>query len=715
MTSFSSEFENQRVLIIDDNPAIHEDFRKVLMGSSDSEREVDAAAAMLFGSSPGMVESKRFELGFACSGQEGLDAVRKARDQSAPFAVAFVDIRMPNGWDGIETVARIWEIDSEIQIVLCSAYSDYSWEEMMSRLGVSERLLILKKPFDNIEVLQLAHALTNKWEMARQARRTMDQLNRMVEERTAELHATNARLRAEIAERTQVQEALRLSEQRFSRVFSANPLPMLLIRASDAAAVDVNQAFVDFNGQEREAVLGNSPTALGLTIEGYESLTDVPQLAAGERLVSHPSFIRDHAGEDRASLLWLEPVELLDGPHFLVIIHDISLQRTLEERLRHSEKMEAITQLSAGIAHDFNNILTIIQVHATLQLEEQVLATETSEAMTEISTAAGRAATLVNQLLAFSRKQPIRARQVDLCQLLGSMETMLGRVLSAAIDLRFEVPAALPQVWADPSSVEQIILTLAVNARDAMPQGGRLAVSATAVDVNAERASRSRDAREGRFVRLEVKDTGAGIDADLQEKIFEPFFTTKDVGKGSGMGLASVYGLVKQHEGWVEVESAPGEGATFWIYLPIRDTATTRRVVAPSTTTGGTSSGRTVLLVEDDPALRRLVQHALGRCELNVISAADGHEALRVWQESRDQIDLVLTDVVMPGGLSGKDVADRIHADRPEMKVIYASGYSRDLLPMDLECEEGVNFLAKPYVMRTLADTVCRALAPQEN
>ena len=171
MTSFSSEFENQRVLIIDDNPAIHEDFRKVLMGSSDSEREVDAAAAMLFGSSPGMVESKRFELGFACSGQEGLDAVRKAMDQSAPFAVAFVDIRMPNGWDGIETVARIWEIDSEIQIVLCSAYSDYSWEEMMSRLGVSERLLILKKPFDNIEVLQLAHALTNKWEMGRQARR----------------------------------------------------------------------------------------------------------------------------------------------------------------------------------------------------------------------------------------------------------------------------------------------------------------------------------------------------------------------------------------------------------------------------------------------------------------------------------------------------------------------------------------------------------------
>jgi CheY-like chemotaxis protein len=261
--------------------------------------------------------------------------------------------------------------------------------------------------------------------------------------------------------------------------------------------------------------------------------------------------------------------------------------------------------------------------------------------------------------------------------------------------------------------VEQIILTLAVNARDAMPHGGRLAISAMSVDVTAELASRSRDAREGRFVRLEVKDTGTGISPELQEKIFEPFFTTKDVGKGSGMGLASVYGLVKQHEGWVEVESVPGNGATFWIYLPIREVAPTATLTSTSTAPSGTSAGKTVLLVEDDPALRRLVQHALGRCKLNVISASDGHEALRVWQESADQIDLVLTDVVMPGGLSGKDVADRIRLERPDMKVIYASGYSRDLLPMDLECEEGVNFLAKPYVMRTLAETVCRALAPQ--
>ena len=155
----TNELQNQRILIIDDNPAIHDDFRKVLQGSSESEREVDAAAAMLFGNSPGAVESKRFELGFACSGQEGLDSLAVIAE-NIPFAVAFVDIRMPNGWDGIETVTRIWEMDPEIQIVLCSAYSDYSWEEMMSRLGVSERLLILKKPFDNIEVLQLAHALT---------------------------------------------------------------------------------------------------------------------------------------------------------------------------------------------------------------------------------------------------------------------------------------------------------------------------------------------------------------------------------------------------------------------------------------------------------------------------------------------------------------------------------------------------------------------------
>lgn len=715
MKTDPTELQNQRILIIDDNPAIHDDFRKVLLGSSDSEREVDAAAAALFGNRPGIVESKRFELGFACSGQEGLELVRRAVDGGQPFAVAFVDIRMPNGWDGIETVTRIWEKDAGIQIVLCSAYSDYSWEEMMSRLGVSERLLILKKPFDNIEVLQLAHALTHKWEMSRQAAQTFEELNRMVEERTAELHATNERLRAEIAERAQMQEALRLSEQRFSRVFSANPLPMLLIRACDAVAVDVNRAFLDATGKSREQVLGRIPTESGLTIDGFECVSKVPQLVTGERLVSHPGALQDPKGESRASLLWLEPVELLDGPHVLAIVHDVSRQRTLEERLRHSEKMEAIGQLSAGIAHDFNNILTIIQVHATLQMEEQHLPRGTSEAMKEIGMAAERAATLVAQLLAFSRKQPIRARDVDLCRLLGDMETMLSRVLSAAIDLRFEVPASIPTVWADPTCVEQIILTLAVNARDAMPQGGQLAVSATTVEVTPERASRSRDAREGRFVRLEVKDTGAGIDPALQEKIFEPFFTTKDVGKGSGMGLASVYGLVKQHGGWIEVASVPGKGATFWIYVPISESKPAVSPVRTLSSQGTMPPGKTVLLVEDDPALRRLVEHALGRVQLRVIAAADGHEAVRLWAEFSDKIDLLLTDVVMPGGLSGKDVADRIRAERPDIKVIYASGYSRDLLPMQLDCEEGVNFLAKPYVMRTLAETVCRALGPQSN
>ncbi len=706
------ELQNQRIIIIDDNPAIHDDFRKVLLGSSDSEREVDAAAAVLFGDQPNAVESKRFELDFACRGQEGLEMIHDAVAAGRPYALAFVDIRMPNGWDGIETVTRLWEVDSEIQVVLCSAYSDYSWEEMMSRLGVSERLLILKKPFDNIEVLQLAHALTHKWEMSRQASRTLGELNRMVEERTSELHATNLRLREEIAERSQMQEALRLSEQRFSRIFAANPLPMMLIRAKDAASVDVNRAFLEATGHTREQVLGNTPTGAGLEIDGFDCASKVPQLAAGERLISHPGALRDKKGAALASLLWMEPVELLDGLHYLVIIHDVSLQRTLEERLRHSEKMEAIGQLSAGIAHDFNNILTVIQVHATLQLEEQDLLAETSAAMNEINTAAERAATLVNQLLAFSRKQPIRAREVDLCRLLGGMETMLGRVLSAAIDLRFEVPATTPAVWADPTSVEQIILTLAVNARDAMPGGGQLAVSAKVVEVNAERASRSRDAREGRFVRVEVRDTGSGIDPALQEKIFEPFFTTKDVGKGSGMGLASVYGLVKQHEGWIEVTSAVDKGATFAIFLPISASA---QPAAPARVVPGRGQvlpGKTVLLVEDDPALRKLIQHALGRCQLQVISAADGHEAVRLWEESADSIDLLLTDVVMPGGLSGKDVADRIRSERPDMKVIYASGYSRDLLPADLVCEEGVDFLAKPYVMRTLAETVCRALAP---
>ena len=389
----------------------------------------------------------------------------------------------------------------------------------------------------------------------------------------------------------------------------------------------------------------------------------------------------------------------------LTTVADITEHKRLGEQLRQSQKMEAIGQLAGGVAHDFNNILAIIQIQIDLLASEGHLLASQQDYAREIGKATQRAANLTRQLLLFSRKQQPQPRDLDLNDIVTNITKMLQRTLGEEVQLHFQLAPESLFIHADLGMMDQILVNLAVNARDAMPQGGRLVIETDAVEFDAETAARVPQARPGSYACLTVSDTGRGIPAHILPRIFEPFFTTKDVGKGTGLGLATVFGIVQQHQGWVSVYSEAGLGATFRIYLP--RLATTSSLLATTPAVANVRGGNeTILIVEDEPSLRAVVKTVLASLGYQVLEAPTGVSALDVWQKHRNEIQLLFTDMVMPDGMNGKELAQRLLADKPQLKVIYASGYSADIAGQDLPLQEGVNFLSKPFLVHNLAQTI---------
>jgi two-component system cell cycle sensor histidine kinase/response regulator CckA len=411
-------------------------------------------------------------------------------------------------------------------------------------------------------------------------------------------------------------------------------------------------------------------------------------------------------------LISAEAFELENQPHYLMSLQDITERLNVENELRQAQKMEVVGQIAAGIAHDFNNILTVIQGHAEVQLNMEKVDESLPDSLREISRAATRAAALTRQLLAFSRKQMLQRCPLDLPEALNNLSKMLRRIIGEHISLRIHCAENLPPVFADAVNLEQIVINLAVNARDAMPRGGPLTITADLAVIDAKYREREPEAMIGTFVRLSVADEGSGMNESVRNKIFEPFFTTKEVGKGTGMGLATVYGIVKQHQGWIEVESKPGAGSVFKVFLPVAESKTTK------TPEHGTDLGlavggqsHTVFLVEDEASLREMTSMILKRLGHQVVVAQDGQEALSLWPQYRGKVDLLLTDMVMPGGMTGRELADHLLREKPQMHVIYSSGYSMDLSNSGMKLVEGVNYLLKPYDATTLARVVQKVFA----
>jgi two-component system, cell cycle sensor histidine kinase and response regulator CckA len=705
--------ENHRVLVIDDNPSIHEDFRKILSPADVKlAQELDADEAALFGEAADASRPWSFQIDSAFQGREGLEKVRKAVATGVPYAVAFVDVRMPPGWDGIETISRIWKEFPDLQIVICTAYSDYSWDQIAKSVGNSDQMLVLKKPFDNVEVLQMAHALSKKWQLTQIARRQMEELDALVNQRTAELRAANARLTSEVAERAAAEEALRRSEERFSKAFHSSPIPMMIRRHNGEGCLDVNASFLELVGAERDPVLaGDTP----LWYDDATATTIREELGARHVVRNLAASIRTTGGETREVLVAAENLELGNVPYQLLILQDITERVRLENELRQAQKMEAVGRLAAGVAHDFNNILTVILGNTAMQLRNPHLDEKLGASLLQVERAAERATALTRQLLAYSRKQIIQRRPLALNQVVEQTVAMLRRIIGEHIALDMQLAPDLPPIFADPSSVDQVIMNLALNARDAMPDGGRLTVATLQVEIDEAARAHNPEAQVGTHLCLGIRDTGYGMDAATVARIFEPFFTTKGPGQGTGMGLATVYGVLKQHGGWIEVESAPRRGTTVRTFFPlcVDGPAAEPAKLEKQPAEFAPNESITILVVEDEEMLREFVCDALGALGYRVLSAPNGRAAFEVWAEHRDEIDLLLTDVVMPESISGRELAHTLIMDKPDLKVIFTSGYSAELIGTDFEREKQHAFLAKPYLPDRLAQTVATHLQSQ--
>ena len=530
-----------RILVVDDNQAIHDDFRKTLLRTGSSSSPLADLEAELFSKPGPPIKIGPFRVDFASQGPEALALVEAALKANDPYALAFVDIRMPPGWDGVETIDRLWKVSPDLQAVVCTAYSDYSWHDIIGRFGHTDKLLILKKPFETVEVLQLAHALTRKWWLERQS-----------------------------------QAALLASEEKFGKAFQSSPMAIAIQSRAEGRFLAVNSSFLALTGYSSEQILKRNAGELGLW-------KDAAALNAGlqpeGRLRNHSCVVLRQNGEERDIVLCSEPLTADAQPCLLIVAEDVTEKLKLEAGLRQAQKLEVVGRLVAGVAHEFNNVLGVIQGHASLlkaQLAEEKRSTACTERILQAST---RAANYTRQLLGITRQQPMVLKAVSLSTCIQKAQQLLEQSMGELHKVVVKLDEKVPPICADECNIEQVLINLVLNARDATPGGGDITIEAQEVNPSDTYVQRRGGAKPGGFVRLTVSDHGKGIPPEIAGHIFDPFFTTKEIGKGTGLGLWMVQGIVRRHGGWIELSSEVGKGSSFKIFLPVWTSSTEEAAV----------------------------------------------------------------------------------------------------------------------------------------
>jgi len=505
------------------------------------------------------------------------------------------------------------------------------------------------------------------------------------------------------------EEALRRSEVRF-RAIIENVNDMIVILNADGTRRYVSPAMTRILGYSQEELLAGTAQDL-IHPDDWPALRELigqVQRAPGTS-VSGQGRSRHKDGSWRildGVLSNLTDVPGVEG--ILVNLRDVTEQSALESELRQAQKMESVGQLAGGVAHDFNNLLTVITGRTDFLLGSSNLDSEQETDLAEIKKASERAAALTRQLLAFSRKQLLQPRVLDLNRIVADVEPMLRRLIGEDIQIRIVAGDRLGNVTADPGQLQQILMNLALNARDAMPSGGVITLQTANQTIRGGGSPSSTQVAPGEYVVLQVSDTGTGMDQSTQRRIFEPFFTTKGQGRGTGLGLSTVYGIVKQSEGAISVVSAPGAGTTFSVYFPRTDGFALAQ--SPEKDAESPLSGtETILLVEDDRAVRNLVERVLESRGYQVLSAAQGADALQFAQDGAGDIDLVLTDIVMPA-MSGRELVDALRTTRPEIRVLYMSGYTDDEILRRGLHDPHMSFIQKPFTSENLATQIRKVL-----
>jgi PAS domain S-box-containing protein len=517
-----------------------------------------------------------------------------------------------------------------------------------------------------------------------------------------------AELEREAAERKRTEAALRESEQRFRMM--ADTMPGLLWMSDEQGnCVFVNKQWLELTRRPLERELG-SGFLDSIHPEDVDKFRETHMTAfAGRQAYETEYRLRGRDGQFHWFLDIGSPRFDSDGQYLghISLLIDVTERRQLESQLRQAQKMEAVGQLTGGIAHDFNNLLTVILGNVSLLASQLPAHDPSRDSIAAAEQAAQRAANLTKQLLGFSRHAFVRSEPTDVKGIMDEVTTLLSRTIDPRISIEVQCAADVWRVHSDPSQMSQILMNLCLNARDAMPEGGRLRLEAHNVTLTPDDVRWQLDGRPGEFVRLRVSDTGHGMTPEIRARIFEPFFTTKEPGRGTGLGLAMVFGIVRRHQGWINCDSEVGRGTRFDLYLPRfrEDAACAEAMSAPAPPTQGTE---TILIAEDEPLIRRLTATVLASLGYQVFAAEDGQEAVEIFQREHGQIDLVLLDLTMPR-LSGRDAFRRLRELDPHVRVLFTSGYSEEHVT-DAEQEYVLGFISKPYRPEELAKTVRRIL-----
>ena len=694
----------KRILVIDDNASIHEDFRKILIKKQTLGDGFLDMESQLFGAESQTRIELSFEIDSAFQGREGFDMVQKAKSEDHPYALAFVDGRMPPGWDGIETIHHLWQECPDLQVVLCTAYADYSWQEICRVLGETDNLLILKKPFDNVEVIQMAHSLTRKWELGREIQYRIENLDDMVRSKTEEKDHLGALLKTALDHSP---AGIIISDVKDVAIRWASPSASHIL-GNVHLLCPVNQKIIhDVDWQAFQA--DSTPYT-------PENLPLFRATVMGEIIQNEEFIIRNARGQEKWISSNAAPVRDSEGiiSAGILIFEDITERKQAEVELKklqtqmiHAERMESIGTLAGGIAHDFNNILFPVLGYADMLLEDIPENSPFRASVNGIYKSALRARSLVKQIITFSRQESNELELMKMQPVVKEALKLMRSTIPTAIDINPDINPDCGIIKADPTQIHQIVMNLTTNAYHAMEEtGGELKVSLKEVELG-EHGIISPDMTPGVYACLTVADTGKGMDKNLIDKIFDPFFTTKGPGKGTGMGLSVVHGIVKSINGTIQVYSESGKGTQFHVYLPVEKSLSEKQETNSKTKIQ--DGNEQILLVDDDEAILSMEKRMLERLGYQVISRNSSLEALEAFRANPDKFDLIITDMAMPN-MSGDKLSVELTKIRPGIPILLCTGFSESISEEKTTFLGITGFLMKPVVMKDLAQKIREVL-----
>ncbi|MCP4220731.1 MAG: response regulator [bacterium] len=699
------EKQIRRILIVDDNEAIHEDFKNILGSNRGKNAEMRSLENDLFGStdeSAGDADHHiSYDIADAFQGEDAISMVTEAETSGDPYALVFMDVRMPPGMDGIQTIKKIWEKYPHIEMVICTAYSDYSWDEIITMFGRNDHLLFVKKPFISVEIKQIALTLTTKWKIDRDKRTYL-----------ADLEKNIIRIQKS-------KEILKKQEEEYRNLYETPVIGLFRIDKGDGRLLKANKTALNMFGYAclKDALEDD------FKLTDYfppEKVTEVFRILFQDRELNrcdvHFKFPDGREMDGAVNLKIRDKNNYIEGS----ILDTTEAKRSRQElaekekQLVQAQKMEIVGNLAGGLAHDFNNVLggitgTVSLIELVLSKKEKLDEPTLRAHIDTIKESSSRATDMVKQLLSLSRKQELSLAPVDLNRSLMRVMKICINTFDKSVELNPETYTKKAMVLADPTRVEQAILNLCVNSAHAMTvmreddgiYGGKLGVSIEKQTVGPQFCAANPGAVPGDYYCLTVSDTGVGMKPDIIGKIFEPFYTTKKINEGTGLGLAMVYNIIKQHTGVIVVTSEPGRGTEFKVFLPVRDDVScvdgkgSEKVILPR------GSGL-ILVVDDEMVLRQSAKAILEECGYRVMVAEDGLKALEIFKEKCKEIDAVLLDLSMPK-MSGPDAYIKMKEICPKLKVVMTSGKKKEHW-VDNALDVGVDdVIQKPYAMEKLA------------